>query len=182
MKTTTNVAIVSPTTFVSLFRPVHFADLHVGVTRLNISNSPMLSLRLSRPLASATQSSAAAWTSTRALHATPRNSKVHEAKSADDLWLAVKGKPRVVVDCFATWCGPCKAIAPVLETMSEELQFRDKVHFVKFDVDRLPQVTQELGVRAMPTFVMFKDGVTAGEVVGADPRKLAAALKKLAGA
>ncbi|KAM4060522.1 thioredoxin domain-containing protein [Hirsutella rhossiliensis] len=66
--------------------------------------------------------------------------------------------------------------------MSEELQFRDKVHFVKFDVDRLPQVTQELGVRAMPTFVMFKDGVTAGEVVGADPRKLAAALKKLAGA
>lgn len=52
------------------------------------------------------------------------------------------------------------------------------IHFVQFDVDQLPELTQELGVRAMPTFMIFKDGKKVEELVGANPPKLAELLAK----
>jgi thioredoxin 1 len=51
-------------------------------------------------------------------------------------------------------------------------------HFIKVDVDEVPDVAQELGIRAMPTFILFKKGEKAGEVVGANPPALVAAIKK----
>lgn len=63
---------------------------------------------------------------------------------------------------------------------SEEAAFKDKVHFIKFDVDELPAVTQALGVRAMPTFFFFKDGKKVDEMVGANPPALLEALRKIA--
>lgn len=57
--------------------------------------------------------------------------------------------------------------------MSEEEGLKGKVHFVKFDVDELPQVTQSLGVRAMPTFFFFEGGKKVDEMVGANPPQLA---------
>uniref|UniRef100_A0A0D6R946 Thioredoxin n=1 Tax=Araucaria cunninghamii TaxID=56994 RepID=A0A0D6R946_ARACU len=78
----------------------------------------------------------------------------------------------VVVDFFATWCGPCKAIAPTVVKMSNDAEYVDKVDFVKIDVDEAPDVAQEEGIRAMPTFGIYKDGQKVGEVVGADPRAL----------
>ena len=53
-----------------------------------------------------------------------------------------------------------------------------QANFFKIDVDELPDVAQELGIRAMPTFMLFKDGEKVEEIVGADPRKLEAAIKK----
>jgi thioredoxin 1 len=55
------------------------------------------------------------------------------------------------------------------------------VHFIKLDVDEVPDVAQELGIRAMPTFLIFKDGEKVGEVVGANPPVLKAAIEKAAG-
>lgn len=55
------------------------------------------------------------------------------------------------------------------------------MHFIKLDVDEVPDVAQELGVRAMPTFMIFKDGEKVGEVVGANPPALKAAIEKAAG-
>jgi len=81
----------------------------------------------------------------------------------------------VVVDMFATWCGPCKVISPVVEGFSRE--FED-VAFYKVDVDDNPDIARELGVRAMPTFFFFKGGEKVGDVVGADARKLKAAIEK----
>lgn len=63
---------------------------------------------------------------------------------------------------------------------SEDPAFKGKVHFVKFDVDELPAVTQALGVRAMPTFYFFKGGKKVDEMVGANPPALLEALKKIA--
>lgn len=80
-----------------------------------------------------------------------------------------------MVDCFATWCGPCKVIAPKV------VEFSDKypnARFYKVDVDEVPDVAQELGIRAMPTFVMFKNGEKVGEVLGANPAPLEAAIKE----
>ncbi|KIW60318.1 thioredoxin [Exophiala xenobiotica] len=87
------------------------------------------------------------------------------------------GDKLVVVDCFATWCGPCKVIAPELVKFSESPEFKDKVAFYKIDVDEVPDIAQELGVRAMPTFMLFKNGEKVGEVVGANKKALEQAIK-----
>ncbi|KAI1070770.1 hypothetical protein LB507_006743 [Fusarium sp. FIESC RH6] len=75
----------------------------------------------------------------------------------------------VIVDFWAPWCGPCRFISPVLEKMSESAP---GIYFAKVDVDEAEDVSQEYGIRAMPTFIAFKDGVKVDEVVGADPSKL----------
>jgi thioredoxin 1 len=88
---------------------------------------------------------------------------------------AIHGSDKlVVVDAFAEWCGPCKVIAPKVHAWSEE---HTDVDFVKFDVDESPDVAQELGIRAMPTFLFFKNGEKITEVVGVNPPALEAAIK-----
>ncbi|KAE8133311.1 thioredoxin domain-containing protein [Aspergillus pseudotamarii] len=82
----------------------------------------------------------------------------------------------VVVDCFAEWCGPCKAISPKVEEFSVTYP---TAKFYKIDVDQLSTVAAELGVRAMPTFILYKDGQKVSDVVGANPPGLEAGIKKL---
>ena len=81
----------------------------------------------------------------------------------------------MVLDCFATWCGPCKAIAPRIVEMSHEYP---DVRFCKLDVDEVPNTAQDLGIRAMPTFLIYKDGKKMEEVVGAQVAAIKAALDK----
>lgn len=85
----------------------------------------------------------------------------------------------VVIDFWATWCGPCKMIGPIFEKISDT-PASEKVDFYKVDVDEQSQIAQEVGVRAMPTFVFFKNGEKIETIVGADPSKLQAAVTKLA--
>lgn len=77
----------------------------------------------------------------------------------------LKSTEPVVVDFFAEWCGPCKAMAPALDAVAKEMA--GKVKVVKLDVDQNPQVTQRYGIQAMPTLMIFKDGAKAAEQVGA---------------
>ena len=79
-----------------------------------------------------------------------------------------------VIDCFATWCGPCKVIAPQIVQYAKEFP---NAKFYKVDVDEVPDIAQELGVRAMPTFKIFKDGEIVGDVVGANPPAIKAAVQ-----
>ena len=71
----------------------------------------------------------------------------------------------VVIDFFATWCGPCKRIAPTYEKLSEAFP---KITFLKVDVDESPELTSEYDISAMPTFVFLKDGKIVKRVEGAD--------------
>ncbi|EAA33027.3 thioredoxin-domain-containing protein [Neurospora crassa] len=103
---------------------------------------------------------------------------VHNIATVAEFKEAIAKHPIVVLDAFATWCGPCKAIAPTVAKWSEEPQFKDTVYFAKFDVDALPDLAQELGIRAMPTFVIFKNGDKADEFVGANPPALLATITK----
>ncbi|HEU0160149.1 MAG TPA: thioredoxin [Hyphomicrobiaceae bacterium] len=71
----------------------------------------------------------------------------------------------VLVDFFAEWCGPCKAMAPALEQVATELAGKIKV--AKLDVDQNPDVTQKYRIQAMPTLMIFKNGEVAAQRVGA---------------
>ena len=71
----------------------------------------------------------------------------------------------VVVDFFAEWCGPCKAMAPALAAVAKEME--GKVKIVKIDVDQNPGITQQYRTQAMPTLMMFKAGKVAATQVGA---------------
>ncbi|KAG0170291.1 hypothetical protein DFQ28_005110 [Apophysomyces sp. BC1034] len=75
----------------------------------------------------------------------------------------------VVVDFHATWCGPCKLIAPKLKLLAKELP---SVVFIKVNVDDAPDISAPAGIRAMPTLFFFKDGEKVNEVVGSDWPKI----------
>jgi len=103
---------------------------------------------------------------------------VNEINSKSSFNTSLESERLIVLDCFATWCGPCKVIAPEVAKFSESEAYKEKVEFYKVDVDKVPDLAQELNVRAMPTFMLFKGGEKVGEVVGADPRALRNAIDK----
>ena len=105
----------------------------------------------------------------------PGVNPIHSKVSFDTSVVEGSKSNLVVLDCFATWCGPCKVIAPVIVKMSEQYQ---NVSFYKIDVDEVSDVAQELGIRAMPTFLFYKNGEKVDEVVGANSKAIEAAVQK----
>ncbi|KAM0965053.1 hypothetical protein ACFX13_021418 [Malus domestica] len=81
----------------------------------------------------------------------------------------------MVIDFTATWCGPCRAMEPILRDYADK--FTD-VEFVKLDVDELPDVAREFGVQAMPSFVFMKKGVVVDKIVGARKDELQKKIEK----
>ena len=85
----------------------------------------------------------------------------------------------VLVDFWATWCGPCRMIAPIVQELSREYEGRAKVG--KLDVDEAQKTAAEFGIRSIPTLLIFKRGKVADQLIGAVPKgqiteKLEAAL------
>ncbi|CCH61959.1 hypothetical protein TBLA_0F04260 [Henningerozyma blattae CBS 6284] len=77
-----------------------------------------------------------------------------------------------VFDFYATWCGPCKAMAPHLSKMVETYSEPKKVNFFKIDIDENPEIARAANITAVPTFVLNKNNQNVDTIVGADPNKL----------
>ena len=79
-----------------------------------------------------------------------------------------KNYPLLVVDCWAAWCAPCRAIAPIVDELAKE--YSGKIVFGKLNVDENPETTQRFGVMAIPTLLVMKDGQEVDRVVGIVPK------------
>lgn len=89
----------------------------------------------------------------------------------------LKSSEPVLIDFWATWCGPCRAVAPVVDALAKD--YAGKVKVGKMDVDANPQIPTKYGVQSIPTLLMFKDGKVVGQLVGAAARpKLEELIKK----
>lgn len=84
-----------------------------------------------------------------------------------DAHIASSDKP-VLVDFWAEWCGPCRQVGPIVDQLADELG--EKVNIVKMNIDENPNTPSKLGVRGIPTLMVFKNGELAGTKVGALPK------------
>jgi len=86
----------------------------------------------------------------------------------------IESEVPVLVDFWADWCGPCKALNPTLEKLAGEYQGRAKI--VKLNTQSHPRLAQRCNVRMLPTLLVYKSGSVNGQIVGAVPKKKIAAL------
>lgn len=94
-------------------------------------------------------------------------SKVLHINDNDFEQEVIKSDIPVLVDFWATWCGPCKMIAPSLEELSEEMP---NVKFVKVDIDKNGVYAAQLGIMSIPTLLIYKNGEVVGKQIGAMPK------------
>lgn len=80
----------------------------------------------------------------------------------------IKENRVVVVDLWATWCGPCQMVGPIIEELARE--YEGRVAIGKCDVDQNTEVPSQFGVRNIPTILFFKDGELVNKLVGAQPK------------
>jgi thioredoxin 1 len=89
---------------------------------------------------------------------------------------AIKTHQKLVVDCWAPWCGPCRMLAPTFEALAKE--YKGRVIFAKMDTDECPKISMSLAIHSIPTLIFYKDGKQIDRLTGAHPRANIEALIK----
>ncbi|KAI0127286.1 thioredoxin-like protein [Xylariales sp. AK1849] len=105
---------------------------------------------------------------------------ITDITSASDFDKLLADNTYVVTDFHASWCGPCKAIAPIYKQHATKHSAPGKVAFAKIDVDQVPEVAAKYRITNIPTFLFIKDGEAYDDIRQANPVKLQAAVEDLA--
>jgi thioredoxin 1 len=88
--------------------------------------------------------------------------------NSDNFTKEIEKNEVTVVDFFATWCGPCKMLAPVFEELGNEM--KEKANFFKVDIDKSLEIAQQYGINTVPTMLIFKNGKVVDKLVGFVPK------------
>jgi len=96
------------------------------------------------------------------------NPNIHQVSDASFEGDILKSDKPVLVDFWAPWCGPCRAVAPIIDELAN--QYADKIKVAKVNVDDSTDVAMKYQVTSIPTFILFKNGQVADRVLGALPR------------
>ncbi len=105
---------------------------------------------------------------------------VHEVEDSSFEKEVLQSEQPVLVDFWAAWCGPCKALAPIVDEVAT--QFTGQLKVMKMDVDRNSATPMRYGIRGIPALLLFKDGKLADQIVGYVPKEtIAASVSKLVG-
>jgi thioredoxin 1 len=85
----------------------------------------------------------------------------------NDLDQVIAKYPFLVVDCWAQWCGPCRMLGPIIESLAKKHQ--GDIVFAKLDVDANPKTAERFSIQTIPNLLIFKDGKKVGDIIGALP-------------
>lgn len=90
-----------------------------------------------------------------------------EIKTKGDFEKIIEEKETVLIDFFATWCGPCKMMEPVIDNLQEKYKSNEETAIIKINIDELPEVTAQFNVMSVPTFIVLKNKKESARLIGA---------------
>ena len=90
--------------------------------------------------------------------------------TSENFDVILNGDKPVFVDFWATWCGPCRMVSPLVDQLADE--YGDRIEFVKIDVDEEPALARRFGIQAIPNLVLIQDGEIVDQAAGARPKAL----------